>query len=188
VLTERLGKWLQPTQHRFESGTHLNKLPRFGGVVCFVYRVWYNEAMSNFLDRFIYVDKTKGEKQNPLLWPFLLITTAYSFAFTFFIGSKAVTETILFQQTALQLGSNFLSVWGVIGLLIVIGTFVGIYVRKAWLGTTVSYAGFLLWLYTAFIYAMGGFWLQVFAISIPNMVFWLWWNRLINWYHRKYGG
>lgn len=140
--------------------------------------------MKKIWDRFRYV--SEGVPQNPLMYLFFLITAAYGVAFTFFQHTEAVTGTILYQLTLANLGPHVLSLWGVVAILVIAGTLVGIYVRKTWLGQAVSMGGFLLWVYSLFLYGLNGFILQVFGLAIPNMLFWAWWYFIIQGYHRQY--
>lgn len=139
-------------------------------------KFWYN--LTNI---------SEGKKQNPLMYIFFLETFAYGFAFTFFPDAITVTGTILYQLTAFTFGAAVLSWWGLLAMAVVIGSLVGIYFRKAWLGQTVSIGGFMCWLYALILYATNGFWLQVVAVAATNLLFWAWWYFLIKRYHRTFG-
>lgn len=143
--------------------------------------------MSNFWTKYRYrlTNISEKEKQNPLMYLFFWETFCYGFAFTFFPNSQTVTGTILYQLTTFHFAAAILSWWGVVAMLVVIGSLIGIYLRKSWLGQAVSIGGFCLWLYALILYAIHGFGLQVAAVAGTNLVFWTWWFFLIMRYHRQ---
>lgn len=140
--------------------------------------------MSSFLRSYTHI--TEDERQNPLQYLFFIITFCYGFAFLFFTGSDPVTATVIYQLSTATFGAIALKVWGFFGLFATIGSMVGIVVRKTWLGNSVSMAGFLIWLYSAILYASGGFWLQAIVLGVVQMLFWAWWYLLVNGYHRRF--
>jgi len=141
--------------------------------------------MNKYLRRLIY--RTDTKKHNFLMHPFLLMTASYGFALTFFQHTAPVQQSILYVLTTTSgvLPDATLSIWGVMALVVTVVNFVGVILRNKTLGTTVSMMGFLLWVYSLFVYAMFGFWLQVFFVSIPNMMFWGWYYISIHSFHNN---
>jgi hypothetical protein len=141
--------------------------------------------MSDFIRHFTHITKT--EKQNPLLYLFLLETLVWGVAFAFFSAASPVTDSFLHMLTVATFGSTFAFVWGIMAILAVLGSLAGIYLRRSWLGQAVSLTGFCIWLYATIMYISGGYMLHLFAVALPNLLFWLWWFFLIQGYHRRFG-
>jgi len=111
------------------------------------------------------------------------MTLSYGVALVFFAHTGPVAGTALYKLTLAHFGNDVLSLWGIIAIAVTIANTIGIIVRKRWLGTSVAFAGFGLWTYSLILYAFGGFWLQVFFTSLPNMFFWGWYYVVIVLYH-----
>lgn len=139
--------------------------------------------VKRYARRLIY--RTDTHKHNFLMHPFLLMTAAYAVGLTFFQHTAPVQQSILYTLTSSSslIPDSSLSVWGTVALLVTVLNFIGIILRKKALGTGVAMAGFMLWLYSFIVYAMFGFWLQVFFVSIPNMMFWGWYYFSIYRFH-----
>jgi hypothetical protein len=142
--------------------------------------------MSKFTRQFTHI--TDSEKQNPLMYLFFLETLAWGLAFVAASGTSAVEATVLYSQNVATFGVTIGTIWGVVAVLVVLGSLIGIYLRKSWLGQTVSLGGFAVWMYAGFLYMLGGYWLHLLAVALPNILFWIWWFFIIQSYHRKYGG
>lgn len=139
--------------------------------------------MKQFFNRIIY--STPGVHHNPLMHPFLLITAVMGFSFVFFHGTIPVGSSILYQLTIAHLPNYSASVWGVIALTVAVSHLIAIQVRKRWFGTTVTWTGVLLWLYATLLYALYGYWMQVFTGGIPNLFFWIWYSMYVKDYHER---
>lgn len=139
--------------------------------------------MKKYFHRLIY--RTENKKHNFLMHPFLLMTASYGVALTFFQHTAPVQQSILYTLTVTSgvIPHNALSVWGIVALVVTVFNFVGIMVRNKALGTAVSMGGFMLWVYAFMVYAMYGYWLQVFFAAIPNLMFWGWYYITINRFH-----
>lgn len=139
--------------------------------------------LKRYLRRLIY--RTDTEKHNFLMHPFLLMTAVYGIGLTFFQHTAPVQQSILYTLTNASsiLPDSSLSVWGTVALVVTVLNFVGVLLRKKVLGTSVAMGGFMLWLYSFIVYAMFGFWIQVFFVSIPNMMFWGWYYFSVNKFH-----
>lgn len=137
--------------------------------------------MNIVVERLIY--RRPGKHHNFLMHPFLLMTLSYGIALVFFTHTGPVAGTVLYKLTVAHFGSDVVSLWGASAIAITVINTIGMLVRKRWLGTWVSIAGFMLWTYAFVLYATGGFWLQVFYAAIPNMMFWAWYYMTIIKYH-----
>ena len=135
------------------------------------------------LRRLVY--RKPGQYHNFLMHPFLLMTASYGVALTFFAHTAPVQQSILYSLTVLVLPKVVMSAWGIVALVVTVLNFVGVVVRNKTLGTTVAMLGFMLWFYAFFVYALSGFWVQVFFAAIPNLMFWGWYYYTIHDYHRE---
>lgn len=129
--------------------------------------------MVKILRRFTHLDN--NTKINVLIYPFLLATLSYGVGFLCF-GAWAgwVTKSSLFTaMTAIHPWIPF--IWGACGLVAVLMAILFIGTRKALgLGDTAALFGSLVWLFAAFCYALTGGYLLVFAVALPNLIFWIW--------------
>lgn len=139
--------------------------------------------MKRFFNRIVY--STPGVYHNPLMHPFLLITAVTGIAFVFFHGTLPVQSSILYQLTVGHLPDYSASIWGIIALLVAAAHVVAIQIRERWLGVLVTWTGTLLWLYAVILFALFGFWLQVFTGGIPNLLFWIWYSLYVRDYHDR---
>lgn len=139
--------------------------------------------MKKFVDRLIY--RAPGELHNPLMYPFLLITLAMGISFVFFSGTDPVQASVLYQLTIGHLPDASTSIWGVVAMSVAVVHLIAIQVRRAWLGSLVTMAGVLLWLYATLIFGIYGYWLQFFTAALPSLFFWVWYYFFVKEYHRE---
>lgn len=137
--------------------------------------------MKRFFRNLVY--ERPGKFHNPLMHPFLLITAVMGLSFVFFHGTGPVEASVLYQLTVGHLPDVAVSIWGVIALVLTLAHIVAIQVRKRWLGSIVTWTGTLLWLYATILYALFGFWLQVFTAGVPSLFFWIWYSIYVTDYH-----
>ena len=144
--------------------------------------MWYNSHMKNVVYRLTH--NRDGDPLNPLIHIFFFITFVNGIAFTFFTGTHTVATTALFEQTVHMFGTMPLPIWGLLAIAAALINWLAIVTRhRRFLG----YAGMLgwaVWLFTFFIYLFGGLWFQVFAATIPNMIFWVWYYFRVKWYYK----
>ena len=112
---------------------------------------------------------------------FLLVTTVFSVGFL--LGVDSVVLTVLYSETAM-VGATAVNVWGLVGLATMIFHTAGMLIRGR-LGLAMlaaaAFGGFYVWLWAAVIYFSGGFFFQLLAAAVPNLLFWAWyawqWRR-----------
>lgn len=135
------------------------------------------------LDRLRY--KTPGIHLNPLIYPFLVYSFATGLAFVFFEDSAPVQASVLFQLTLAHAPDLAISVWGVLAMVVPVLVVVGLVVRQKWLGDFTTWLGFAMWVYAAIIFALYGFWLQVFTAGFINVFFWAWYWFQVRYYYNS---
>jgi hypothetical protein len=76
-------------------------------------------------------------------------------------------------------------VWGIGAFLAgAFALFMVLYRKVAW-GETAAMSGFLVWLFAIIVYAINGFYLVLFSVTIPNIFFWCVYYWRIAWYKRQ---
>lgn len=105
---------------------------------------------------------------------FILPTLAYGIGFLFFPYSETVLKSSL-HLTMVSLGDTLLSqVWGAALLLVFVGTMNTMLLKRWWIAHVSAFTGFLAWMFASLMYLQGSNVMLLFAVSIPNMLFWLW--------------
>ena len=128
--------------------------------------------MKRFVSHIRY--KADGTKVNPLIHVFFFVTLVFGLGFTIFYNEPSVQQSILFSQTISLFGLGQIKFWGALALFTAVGNWWvhGVRLRKAI--SPFAILGFLLWAFAFFIYLQSGFWFQLFAGALPNMIFWAW--------------
>jgi cellulose synthase/poly-beta-1,6-N-acetylglucosamine synthase-like glycosyltransferase len=119
-------------------------------------------------------ESARGELFNPLLWPFLLATLAYGIGFSIFINSGIGTQssTLFMAMAAIHPIAPF--IWGLIAMFTILGGLTFLLFNIPPWGKISGVVGFMLWLFASVCYGFYGNWLLVFALTVPNMWFWIW--------------
>lgn len=117
---------------------------------------------------------SSGTKVNPLIYPFLLTTFAYGLGFTAFVGSSSVNASNLYLALE-SLSVAFPLIWGACALTVVaLAALVILRRRMHGFGHLTGLLGAAVWIFALIGYIIAGGWLFVFAIAIPNLLFWVW--------------
>lgn len=145
--------------------------------------------MNRYVKRFIYVDDSEERKINPLFYPFLGATFFYGVGFVFFGWSSGVNRSSLFIAMT-EMHVWIPEVWGFFAILSVFMAFVLILTRTfPVIGSSAAIFGFLVWLFACWVYILGGYWLMLLTVAIPNLSFWLYYFVRVKWYsHHKEAG
>lgn len=127
--------------------------------------------MNKYLSRL--TSSERGETFNPLTYPFLIATLAYGVGFSCFAWAAGVKASSLFTAMA-SIGAFIPYVWGALCVVVIIVglTFLLFNIPPA--GKVSGLAGFMLWVFAAFCWALTGGYLLLFAVALPNMWFWIW--------------
>lgn len=133
--------------------------------------VCYNMTMNKYIART--TRSARGELFNPLIYPFLLATSAYGLGFGFLTNTAGVHESSLFMAMT-SIGASVPVIWGIIAVLIIIVGFTFLLFNLPPAGKLSGLAGFMLWVFATFCWGLTGGWLLIFAIGVPNMWFWFW--------------
>jgi hypothetical protein len=104
-------------------------------------------------------------EHHPLALLFMLATLAYGIGFLILPYSDILGTSSLYV-TMVGFGAHIAIVWGVASIISVVVTLAGYRIA--------SLLGFMVWLFAAICYIMDGNWLVLVAITIPNMLYWLW--------------
>lgn len=141
--------------------------------------------MTNYVKRLLYIDAGENQRINPLFYPFLVCTFFYGLGFATLSGWSGVNQSSLWK--AMDSDAAMMPiVWGACAL--VAGSFATalMLTRKIGiLGEIASMFGFLVWLYAAWIYAQGGYWLVLLTVTGPNCYFWAWYYTRVKWWERQ---
>jgi len=124
---------------------------------------------------------------NPFMYVFTYITAVFGICFTFFPHVSGAYQTFLYELTTLQTQEFTTSIWGLCAIVAVVIGLVALNYRKRWMGNAASMFGFLVWLFAAVTYAVGGFWFGFLVAALPNVYFWAWMYFKTEQYHRRYG-
>lgn len=103
----------------------------------------------------------------------MISTIAWIVGISFFASNTAVQQSILYLSLA-SVAPVVPALWGLVGLAVLTGNMVTIFIREPSLSKVVAFSGFLLWFFTCMTFILGGYWIHLFAISIPHMLFWVW--------------
>lgn len=136
------------------------------------------------IDRLRY--RRPGVALNPFILPFLFYTFVSGFSFVFFPHTAAVQASVLHQLTLAHAPDVAISIWGVIAMAVSIMAVVGLLVRHRWMGEVTTWAGFGLWSFSVIIFAVYGFWLQVFTAGFINLFFWIWYWFMVRQYYNNH--
>lgn len=127
--------------------------------------------VTSFWTRF--TKSARGEFFNPLIYPFILVTFAYGFGFSFFSHTAAVSSSTLY--IAMYSISPLLTmIWGYVAIATIL---IGVYVLvkdKPPMGKFNCFLAFLLWFFAATVYVLTSGWLTLFAVVVPSLYFWTW--------------
>lgn len=134
--------------------------------------------------RFTHLDN--NTKINFLIYPFFLATLSYGIGFLCF-GSWAgwIAKSSLFTaMTAIHPWIPF--IWGGGAIIAVVAAILFIGTRKFLsIGDTAALFGSLVWIFAAFCYALTGGYLLVFAVALPNLMFWIWYFFRLSGFRRR---
>lgn len=103
----------------------------------------------------------------------------------FFPHTAPVQASVLYHLTLAHAPDFAISAWGVIAMLVPVMAVVGLVVRKKWLGDLTTWLGFGMWVFAAIIFALYGFWLQVFTAGLLNVWFWSWYWMMVRDYYNN---
>lgn len=114
-------------------------------------------------------ESARGEKFNPLIWPFFLTTFVYGLGalFTDGAGSSLVAAMLTLHPAA-----HF--VWGAVAILTIICGLTFLLFDIPPFGKASGIVGFMLWVFGCWCYYFTASWVPLFAVAVPNMWFWAW--------------
>lgn len=140
--------------------------------------------MTNYLNRLRFLDSKGKIRVNTLAFPFLFATGAYGIGFALFNKFSGVSKSSLYQAMY-EVGPHIPILWGILAIaaatlamLLLITRILGV------VGEASSMMGFLVWLYAAFIYLDGGFYLVLITVALPHVYFWGWYYTRVKWWAR----
>lgn len=141
--------------------------------------------MTNYVKRILYVDAEESSRVNPLFYPFLVATFFYGLGFGAFSEWDGVSKSSLFQ--AMYADHPLMPFcWGVLAFFAGAFALILLLTRKRGiLGEIAAMFGFLVWMYAAWIYAQGEYWLVLVTVTGPNVYFWGWYYTRVKWWERQ---
>lgn len=132
---------------------------------------WYTTNMGTIVRRLFYLDNETPI--NLLIYPFFLATAAYGVGFVAFGKTRGVEASSLYQAMA-SLTPALPAIWGACALAAVILAVTLILTRQKGWGDAAALFGAVVWIFAMSCYAVTGGWLLVFAVTLPNLMFWIW--------------
>lgn len=127
--------------------------------------------MRKYISRF--TSSARGELFNPLTYPFLFSTLAYGIGFTAFLHTASTLDSSLYIALV-GIGASFPVIWGVAALTIIVSGVTFLLFNIPPIGKLSGLAGFVIWAFAGMCYLLTGAYLPLFAVAIPNMIFWFW--------------
>lgn len=127
-----------------------------------------------------FIWQREDEPQNALAYVFLYVNTIYALAFMFFPNSLVVA-TSAFGESILPP-----EIWGLLTLLLVIGTLYTIATRTKFLGELMGFLGVGVWGYgLALNLIFGMSYFGILVIYIPQIIFWGFWYIGVRRFYRR---
>lgn len=120
-----------------------------------------------------YVNRVRSKVLHALVWPFLAATIAYGIGFTAFNSASGVTASSLYHAM-FSMHPALPVVWGAVALVAIILVMVYLALEVRWANKVSSLLGSMVWIFASFCYILTGGWLLLFAVSLPNLYFWVW--------------
>ncbi len=124
--------------------------------------------MSKFIYNFLW--QREDEPQNMLTYLFLMANLSYGIGFTLFSSTAPIQASII--SNAFFPGW----LWGVACLALVVGTLWGISTRQKIIGGSMGLPGVMVWGYGLALSALSMQYLAVFAVYLPQVLFWVFWH------------
>lgn len=116
----------------------------------------------------------RGEVFNPLLWPFLFTTLMYGIGFVFLSSGFDILGTSSLYVSMLDIHPLAPLIWGISCIGTIVGGLTFLLFNIPPFGKISGLIGFSVWSFAGFCYFLTGNYLVLFAITAPNMWFWLW--------------
>ena len=129
------------------------------------------------------MDDKGNRKINPLFYPFLFATFVYGFGFLFFGWWSGVESSSLYQSFY-GLHSILPAIWGVCATAAGLFAMALLLFRHGAYGHVAAQFGWLVWLFAAIVYGIGGYWLPLFTVAVPNAYFWVYYYFKVKQYER----
>lgn len=135
--------------------------------------------------RLIYIDVEETQRINPLFYPFIIATFLYGFGFSLFNWWSGINKSSLYQAMY-STAASMPVIWGSMAALAsIFAIILALYRRGGLLGEVAAMFVFLVWLYAAWIYGEGGYWLVMLSVAGPNTYFWAWYYTRVKWWERE---
>jgi hypothetical protein len=127
--------------------------------------------MNKYLSRL--TSSQRGEKFNPLIWPFFISTFAYGIGFAALFNFDGVGKSSLYQAMV-TIHPYIPFAWGAVAVLTIIVGFTFLLFNIPPAGKLSGLVGFMVWVFAAFCWGLDGNWLLIFSVALSNMYFWIW--------------
>jgi hypothetical protein len=115
------------------------------------------------------LSRLRDKTLNPLMWPFFLSTLAYGIGAllsdTGTHGSSLVVALVDIHPLA-----HF--IWGALAVFIIVGLLISLGTGAIKFMQTLTIMAFMLWVFAVLCYSLVGGWVPLFAVAVPNMIFW----------------
>jgi hypothetical protein len=127
--------------------------------------------MNKYIERL--TTSPRGERFNPLIYPFFVATLFYGLGFLLLGGETGVKDSSL-HAAMLSLGGYVPLLWGAAALTAIVLGVVFLLTQKKTIARLSAMVGFMVWVFAAGGWLFTGGWLLIFTVATPNIYFWVW--------------
>lgn len=128
----------------------------------------------------------RGELFNFLIWPYLFSTFMYGLGFSVIIPlTKFSGDSSLYAAMVMVGGTETPIVWGIVAVATILFGLTFLMFNIPPFGRISGIIGFMLWLFASICYLLSGSYLVMFAVAVPNMVFWIYQYISLSRYRRE---
>lgn len=125
--------------------------------------------------------RTEDERVNFLNYPFFLTSISYSLGFLFL---ESAANSSLYQDM-IALNPAIPHLWALVLLFVGLAAFFNLMYRRQTIGSVASIIGFMAWIFATFMWGYGGNPTVLFAVGLPQVIFWAWYYLQVISYHRR---
>lgn len=138
--------------------------------------------MNKYISRV--TSSARGERFNPLTYPFFLATFLYGVIFVGFAWNEGVANFSLFSiMASIHVWVPY--AWGIVAILTIIMGATFLMFDKPPAGKASGLIGFMIWLFAVLCWATAGSWLLAITVAGPNAYFWFWQYLSLSFFRRE---
>ena len=127
--------------------------------------------MNKYISRI--TSSQRGQKFNPLIWPFFIATMSYGIGFTIFLPLDIVTKSSLFMAM-FTIHPWIPVIWGILAIATIVMGLTFLLFNIPPVGRLSGLLGFMVWVFASMCWLLDGNFLLIFSVGLANMYFWFW--------------